>query len=94
MKIRDKVFGSESERELFTALHSIWSRNFNLWPSLPFLSVIEVDGSEVIQGEWNLLLKTSIDITLCSREEGRPIVSIEFDGTERVNKNETLPVRI
>jgi hypothetical protein len=44
MKIRDTVFGSQSQRELFTALQSTWSRHFDLWPSLPFLNVIEVDG--------------------------------------------------
>lgn len=80
MKIRNTVFGSGNERELFTALNSTWSEHFNLWPSLPFLSVIEVDGGEVLRGEWEELLKTSVDITLCPKADDRPVVSIEFDG--------------
>lgn len=80
MRLKDTVFGSTNERELFTALYSEWSTHFNLWPSLPFLSVIDVDGSEVTSGEWNTLVKTSVDITLCTRADDRPVVSIEFDG--------------
>lgn len=80
MKIRDKVFRSESERELFTALHTMWSDHFNLWSSLPFLNIIDVDKAEVIRGEWDTISKTSVDITLSTKQEDRPVVSIEFDG--------------
>lgn len=80
MRLREKVFGSQSERELFTSLQTTWSEHFDLWPCLPFLNVFEVDGGEVTQGEWDLLLKTSIDITLCSKLTSRPEVNIEFDG--------------
>jgi hypothetical protein len=52
MRIREKVFGSASERELYKALHSTWSGDFNLWPSLPFLSLIDLDGDEVSPSEW------------------------------------------
>lgn len=80
MRVKDTVFASPSERELFTALASTWSTHFNLWPSLPFLNIIDVDGIEVTSGEWNSLLRTSMDITLCTRAGDRPVMSIEFDG--------------
>lgn len=80
MKIRKTVFRSASERELFAALQSAWAEHFNVWPSLPFLNVIDVEGDEVTTAEWQQLLKTEVDITLCSKTEDRPIVSIEFDG--------------
>ncbi len=80
MDIRKSVFGSGSERELFTALHSTWSQHFDLWPSLPFLNVINVEGHEVTPGEWQQLLKTSVDVTLCTKDDDRPVVSLEFDG--------------
>lgn len=80
MRIREKVFGSASERELYTALQSTWSGNFNLWPSLPFLSLIDLGGDEVSPSEWEFLKKTSVDITLCAKSDDRPLLSIEFDG--------------
>jgi len=80
MKIQQTVFGSRNEAELFTKLHSNWSRHFNLWPCLPFLNVFAVDGDEVAPPEWQVLLKTSIDITLCTRSGNAPLMSIEFDG--------------
>ena len=80
MNIRKTVFRSASEKELFTALQSAWAEHFNVWPSLPFLNVIDVEGDEVNKGEWQQLLKTEIDITLCTKDENTPVVSIEFDG--------------
>lgn len=80
MKVQKTVFTSQSERELFTALQSTWSEHFNLWPSLPFLNVIDVEGHEVIAGEWQQLLKTSVDVTLCTKDDDKPVVSLEFDG--------------
>jgi hypothetical protein len=80
MRIKPTVFGSGSEKELYTALHSMWSDNFNLWPSLPFLSLMDLDGDEVSPPEYEFLKKTSVDITLCAKTDDRPILSIEFDG--------------
>ena len=34
MKVRDFVFGSGSEKELFKTLVSQWSKRFDLFPSL------------------------------------------------------------
>ncbi|GEM_PF-1097460 len=80
MRTRGTVFGSTSEKELFTTLCSTWSKTFNFWPSLPFLSVIELDGDEVSPFEWEFLKKTSVDVTVCTKRENRPLLSIEFDG--------------
>jgi hypothetical protein len=80
MRIRETVFGSGSEKELYTTLHSRWSEDFNLFPNLPFPNIIELDGDEVSPSEWEYLLKTNVDITLCSKGEDRPLLSIEFDG--------------
>ena len=40
--IRKSVFGSRSEKELFTSLHTQWGSKFDLWPSLPFAQIIDV----------------------------------------------------
>jgi phage anti-repressor protein len=80
MKIRDSVFGSRSERELYSSLESRWANMFNLYPSLPFTSIIDIGGAKVRDGEKQYLFKTSVDFTLCEKETDKPIMSIEFDG--------------
>ncbi|MBI3615421.1 MAG: hypothetical protein HY211_02775 [Candidatus Omnitrophica bacterium] len=81
MKVRKNVFGSESEKELFATLHSHWSKEFNLYPSLPFSAlVIEIDRSDTLsEKEKKYLYATSVDYTLCTKQD-EPLVSVEFDG--------------
>jgi hypothetical protein len=80
MKVRRTVFDSESERNLFAVIESRWSqRGFVLYPSLPFANIFDITTPEVTPEERSFLLKTSIDYTLCTKE-GRPLVSVEFDG--------------
>lgn len=80
MKIRDSVFGSPKERELYSTLESRWADKFNLYPSLPFTSIIDIQGADVKEGEKRYLFKTSVDFTLCEKETDKPIMSIDFDG--------------
>lgn len=81
MKIKKSVFGSTPEYDLFCRLQSRWSKDFDLWPSLPFSSVVELEKSEpsLSHKERNFFYNTNIDYTLCTKS-GRPILSIEFDG--------------
>jgi len=80
MKIRDSVFGSPPERELYGTLKSRWAGKFNLYPSLPFTNIIDIQGADIGEKEKQYLFKTSVDVTLCEKETGEPIVSIDFDG--------------
>lgn len=80
MKIRQSVFGSRSERFLYKALKTRWGKRFNLFPSLPFPNIIDIEAGEVTEKEWQFLLKTSVDFTLCEKEGDKPLLSIEFDG--------------
>lgn len=79
MPARESIFGSSSERELFTTINSGWADRFAVYPSLPFATVIELGGLDLKHSEREFLLKTSIDYTLCTKR-GRPLLSIEFDG--------------
>lgn len=81
MQIKKSVFGSKSEHELFSSLQSRWSKEFDLWPSLPFSSIVAIEKSESALNpkELDFFYKTSIDYTLCTKG-GSPILSIEFDG--------------
>lgn len=79
MKIRKSVFASESEKELFKTLNTHLSQNFDLFPSLPFASIIDIDDPLLSDKEKNFLYKTSVDYTLCTKR-GKSLVSIEFDG--------------
>lgn len=80
MKIRDSVFGSPKEREFYGILKSRWADKFNLYPSLPFASIIDIKDMGLTEGARSYLLKTSLDFTLCEKEADKPVLSIEFDG--------------
>jgi len=79
MKIKSSVFGSGSEKELFKTLESHWSKKFNIYPSLPFTSIIDIRDSELNQKQEEFLYKTSVDYTLCTKAD-KPLLSIDFDG--------------
>lgn len=79
MKVRNSVFGSGSEKELFSTLNTHLAQKFDLFPSLPFASIIDIDDPNLSDSEKNFLYKTSVDYTLCTKK-GRPLVSVEFDG--------------
>lgn len=79
--IKTSVFGSRSEKELFTSLRSQWGAKFDLWPSLPLAQIIDIESVRryLKEKELDFFLKTNIDYTLCTKD-GRPILSVEFDG--------------
>jgi hypothetical protein len=81
MKIKRSIFGSPPEYKLFISLQNRWSHNFDLWPSLPFSSIVELDQTEpsLKENERKFFFNTNIDYTLCTKD-GLPILSIEFDG--------------
>jgi len=79
MGIRNSVFGSKSEREVFKAIKSEWGKEYNIWHNLPFAQIIDFADLELTRAEKEYLLKTSIDFTLCTKDD-KPILSIEFDG--------------
>ncbi len=77
--IRKSVFGSRSERNLYATLTSRWSNRFNVYPNLPFLNIIEVKKNELPVFDFEVLKKSSVDYTLCTKDDA-PVLSIEFDG--------------
>jgi len=81
MNIKKSVLGSEPEYELFKSLQNRWSKNFDLWPSLPFSCIVELEKSEpsLSYKERDFFYNTNIDYTLCTKN-GSPVLSIEFDG--------------
>lgn len=79
MKVRKTVFGSKSEKKLFNTLNSRWSKDYDLYPSLPLSCIIENPEPSLSPSEVKFFYKTSIDFTLCTKN-GWPILSIEFDG--------------
>ena len=84
MKIRDTVFGSQSEFNIYEALKRQW-KDYDIYPNLPFLNIIETGEADVKarklnEKEWDFLKETTIDFTLCERSTHKPLLSIEFDG--------------
>lgn len=79
MKIRETVFNSYSEHLLYKALKTRWGEAFNLFPSLPFLNIIDIEGGEITEAERQLLSELTVGFTLCEKESDKPLLSIEFD---------------
>ena len=80
--IRPSVFGSGSERELFTRIQSQWGNQFDIYPSLPFANIIDIRLLDLTDEERRFLYSTNVDYTLCTKE-GQPLMSVEFDGFSR-----------
>jgi hypothetical protein len=81
MKVRKSIFRSRSEEKLFTKLQTGWSKKFDLWPSLPYSNIIDIEKTDNFLDEKELgyFYKTDIDYTLCEKR-GTPLLSMEFDG--------------
>lgn len=80
MKVKDTIFGSGPEKLLYKTLEPVWQSAISLYPSLPFLSVIDWSGARLTSIEQRFLKNTSVDYTACDRTSGRPLLSVEFDG--------------
>lgn len=84
MKRKDTIFASHSESKIYESLKRQW-KDYDIYSSLPFLNIIEIGETDIKEGrinqkEWEFLLKTSVDFTLCERPSHRPLLSIDFDG--------------
>lgn len=80
MFVRDSVFGSRSEYELYKSLKTKWRDRIAIYPNIPFSMII--DGlTDAELGSWkDYFYKTSIDFTFCRLEDQKPLFSVEFDG--------------
>lgn len=91
MSINESVFPSKKERDGFEHLKSRWNSEYHLFPNLPFLQVLNtydlfdfsdpntIKPLQIAKEDLQRLKKTSIDYTLCDKED-KPLLSIEFDG--------------
>lgn len=77
--IRETVFDSAAEHDVFRALGSQWSPPFQVFAQLPLSNVLADPPPGATQTEQNFHRKTSIDFTLCDQNH-RPLLSAEFDG--------------
>lgn len=79
MKVKNHVFGSNSERKLYRTLKTHWAP-WPIYPQLPFQAIIDFETSSPLsERERRFLRRTSVDCTFCGKED-QPILSIEFDG--------------
>lgn len=69
MAAKESIFGSQSERELFTTINSRWADRFTVYPSLPFATLIKLGAMTLTHTEREFLLKTNVDY--CTKQ-GRP----------------------
>lgn len=94
MGVNKNVFASRSERLNYYKLRRTWGKDYRIYHNLPFLNVFNpcelVDMSAGWQAMGQLTLndvdlarlkKTSIDYTVCDRQDN-PILCVEFDGLQ------------
>lgn len=94
MSVNKTVFASKSERENYQKLCRTWGATYPIYHNLPFLNVFDLDNLmstdlddpgqplKVLDEERNRLKKTSIDYTLCDKND-MPMLCIEFDGMQQ-----------
>ncbi len=90
MGVRKTVFGSSLEKGCFRKLRQTWGKDYHIYHNLPFLNVFtgkdellneELERFRLSDSEYDLLKKTSIDFTLCDKND-TPLVCVEFDGLQ------------
>lgn len=92
MAAQKLVFASKSERLNYYKVKRQWGQDYNLYHNLPFLRVFnskdlfdlstkELKRIELTKIDWSRLKKTSIDYTLCDKDD-MPLICIEFDGVQ------------
>jgi hypothetical protein len=82
MRVRDTVFDSWAEREIFQELDSRLNPRLRLMAQMPLRSLIEIDEAtkrKMRPSQWQYFLKAAVDYTFVY-PDGRPLLSIEFDG--------------
>jgi hypothetical protein len=94
MQVKNTVFGSKSERQLFYQLAERWQGKLNIWHNLAFRAVFDFDNNEpFVQGlSWpqrNVLHTSSIDYVFCDPATDEPIACVEFDGLSQGYSSDT-----
>jgi uncharacterized protein DUF2726 len=79
VKARSTVFSSQSEAELFEAIHGSWEPDYRVFPQIPFANLVELDQHQLSATELGFLHKTSVDYVVTSND-WRPVFVLEFDG--------------
>lgn len=86
MTLKETVFGSKSEENVFGHLNSIWGDKIKIYHNLPFANIFDMDTIKIKDYStknthfWKkFLFMTSIDFVVCD-DKNKAIMCIEFDG--------------
>jgi len=82
MTLKNSIFDSAKEEQLFTTIESNWKELFKIFPQLPPQQIFDLQSLQIPNDEKDFLYKSSIDLTVCDLAN-KPIMSIEFDGISR-----------
>jgi hypothetical protein len=86
MERRRSIFDSESEKRVFHSLASTWSGDYLVSDHVPVRNVLGWDQIKSLglpDKETRFLLSAEFDFVVCTKDEGEPLVAIEFDGYSR-----------
>jgi hypothetical protein len=86
MERRRSIFDSEPEKRLFHSLASKWSGDYLVSDHVPVRNVIGWDQIKSLglpDKDTRFLLSGEFDFVVCTKDEGKPLVAIEFDGYSR-----------
>ncbi len=76
------LFDSKSEKRVFSAIQTRWSKYVNVYPHIPVRKALGYDNIKLLpikDSAKEYLLRTEFDFVICDLDES-PIWAIEFDG--------------
>ena len=86
MERRRSIFDSESEKRVFRSLTSTWSSDYLVSEHVPVRNVLgwdQIKSLALPDKDTRFLLSAEFDFVVCTKDEGEPLVAVEFDGFSR-----------
>lgn len=91
MERRRSIFDSQSEKRVFRSLSSTWSSDYLVSDHVPVRNVLGWDQIQSLglpDKERRFLLSADFDFVVCTKDEGEPLLAVEFDGYSRGFSND------
>ena len=86
MERRPSIFDSHSEFRTFRLLESVWGSDYLISDHLPVRNVLgfeQIKALDLPERDVRYLLSADFDFVVCTKDQGEPLIVVEFDGYTR-----------
>lgn len=86
MERRRSIFDSQSERRVFHELKSTWGSDYYISAPVPVRNVLgweQIKALDLPDKDTRYLLSADFDFVVCTKNDGVPLIAVEFDGFTR-----------